>query len=307
MKKWWIILLAAAACIGVAFLLRQPEETVTVETVRLEPQSVRQTVSCTGVVESAQQKGITLDAPCFISEVLVEEGQAVEVGDPLVRVDKTASRQAVTDNAGQALALAAMEEEIVATEAGVVVSVKAKVGELLEQGTPCVLLAPYSSLRVRVAIKEKDLPILEEGMSARVTGEGFRKSGYEGTLTDISSTAHTTGTGDTLVEGVVTLDDGQTDDSMRLGLTAKAAVVVSAMEGVLVVPYEAVREDESGREYVYVLEDGVARRRDLAVKEEVDAGVLLADDSLAGVRLIIQPERVTADGMAVQDAGEALS
>lgn len=306
MKKWWIILLAAAACIGVAFLLRQPEEPVTVETLELKPQAVEQTVSCTGVVESARQEGVTLDATCVISEVLVEEGQAVKVGDPLVRVDKEASRQAAA-GAGESLTLAAMKEEIVATEAGVVVSIKTQAGQLLEKGMPCLVLAPYEALQVRIAIKEKDLPSLEEGMPARVTGEGFRKSGYEGTLTDISSTAHTIGNGDTVVEGVVTLKEGQTDDSMRLGLTAKAAVVISAMEGVLVVPYEAVKEDENGREYAYLLEDGVARRHDLAVKEEIPAGVVLEDNALADARLITTPEVVTADGIAVKPAGEMLS
>lgn len=309
MKKWWIILAAAAACVGLAFLLRRPEGPVSVKTLRLEPQSVEQTVSCTGVVESAKQQGITMDTSCVISEVLVKEGQSVEIGDPLVRVDKEATRQsgATTGTPREALALAAMQEEIVATEAGVVVSVEAKEGQLLKKGVPCVVLAPYSALQVRIAIKEKDLPVLEESMKARVSGDGFRKGGYEGILTDISSTAHTTGTGDTVVEGVVTLADGQADDSMRLGLTAKAAVVVSATDGALVVPYEAVREDEHGQEYVYVLEDGVAHRQELAVKEELAAGMLLADDDLAGAQIITQPELVSADGMAVRPAGEKLS
>lgn len=307
MKKWWIVILSAAACLGVAFLLRQPENTVEVETVQLQPQAVEQTVSCTGIIESEDRQGVSVDTACVISEVLVKEGQAVKTGDPLVRIDKEATRKAgIASDSAQALTLAAMGEEILADKDGVVVSVTAEEGQLLEKGAPCVVLAPYSTLQVRIAIKEKDLPILDEGMLVRVTGDGFRKSGYEGVLADISSTAHIIGTGETVVEGVVELAEGQADDSMRLGLTAKAAVVIAAMDGALVVPYEAVREDENGWEYVYVLEGGVARRRTLAVEKELASGVVLADDGLKGVQIIMQPELVS-DGMMAQATEEALT
>ncbi len=306
MKKWWLFFVAAAvAAGGIALVLGRPSPVVTVDTVRLQPRAVEQKITCTGVVEAAEKQSVSLDVACIIKEVLVEEGQTVEAGTPLVTVDKEASRLAgLAGNGSGALALAAMEDTITADEAGVVLAVNAKAGQPLEAGMPCVVVAPRSALQVRIAIKQKDLRTLEEGMPARVSGDGFRRGAYEGALTEISATAHTVSSGETVVEGVVSLDEGQVDDSLRLGLTAKAAVVVSADEAALVVPYAAVQEDDQGKEYVYVLERGCARRRELQVAEELPTGVLLADEALAGAEIIMDPESVTQDGMLVNVSGE---
>lgn len=304
MKKWWIVLVAAAvACVGIGFVLRRPEETVTVRTTRLQPQTVEQTVSCAGIVEAANGTGVFAPTVCILKEVTAQEGKPVKAGDVLAVVDKETTRLAgLADSKAAALALAAMPDKLTAPEDGILVAVNGHTGQTLEEGTPCVVIAPRSSVQVRIAIREKDLRKLKEGMPVRVTGDGFSKKSYTGTLTEISSTAHTKG-GETVVEGVVSLQSGQVDDSMRLGLTAKAAVITSSKEDGVVVPYEAVREDDNAKEYVYVLQDGVAVRRELKVAAELMDGLLLEDTSLAGATLITQPDLVPEEGAAVAVEG----
>lgn len=306
MKKWWVFfVVTAVALVGIAFVLGRQEDAITVKTRRLTPQKVEQKVNCSGVVEAADKQPVLLDVPCVIKEVLVEEGQSVEEGDPLFVVDKEATRQTTAMADGRsALALAAMAETVTAPASGVVALVDAKEGETMGMGEPCVVIIPRESIRVRIAIKEKDVAGMKEGLSVKVTGDGFRKASYRGRLTDISSTANTLGSGETVVEGVVTLDEGQVDDSMRLGLTAKVAVITDVREAGVVVPYEAVQEDEKGVEYIYVLEDGVARRRNLTVEKELSTGLLLADNALSDVLVITQPERVSDDGMLVTEQME---
>ncbi len=300
MKKWWILVLVlAVACGGVALVTgEKAPQTVSVDTVTLQPRLVEQTVTCSGVVESRESVSVTPATPCVLAEIMVKEGQAVEVGDVLARVDKTASRAAIQDANG-ALSLAAMEDTIVATRAGVVVGV-ATAGVPLEKDAPCVVLAPRSSLQVRLAIRQRDLPRLKVGQLVHITGEGFDKGSYVGELSEISSAAATNPAGETVVEGVVSLASGQADASLRLGLTAKAKIVVESRAGALLLPYEALSTDEQGQSYVYVLEEGYARRRAVAIQQELADGALLADTALTGKTVILQPERV-ADGTAVAE------
>ena len=305
MKKWWIFVLAAAvACVGIGVIAKPSQETVTVETTRLQPQQLEQTVSCNGVVEAADSIGVFAPTACFLKEVSVRKGATVKAGQVLAKVDKEATRLAgLAEEPQAALALAAMSDTITAPEDGVIIRVDGIVGEPLEEGVPCVVLAPRSSLQVRVAIREKHLRTLREGMPVHVTGVGFSRKSYDGVLEEIASTASNDG-GETVVEGVVSIASDQADDSLRLGLTAKAAVVVSSVKDGLVVPYEAVMEDEDKGEYVYVLRQGNAVRCPLKVKAELSEGLLLADTSLSGAELITQPELVTANGEAVAVLGK---
>lgn len=303
MKKWWIfVLVIAVAAAGAGVLLGWPEPAVTVDTVTLTPRQVELTVSCNGVVESAENTGVFASMPCVISRVSVTQGQRVKKGDVLAVVDKEATRTHAT-GAAAVMALAAMSEELVAPDDGIVVAVKANPGQLLELGTPCAVLALYSDLQVRISIREKDLPALQTGMAARITGDGFERDRYEGKLSDISSAARTSAGVGTVVEGIVTLQPEPMDRSLRLGLTAKATIVTSVIDNGLVIPYEAIFT-QGKQSYVYRLEEGCAQRQGIRIKAHLSEGALLTDGELNGAVIVAQPEKIDRDGQVVVAAGE---
>ena len=233
MKRKWIgIGIAVAVLIGVV-AAPKPQTAVSVATMVLEPRRVEQTVTCNGAIEAGESQGVFAPLSCVISEVIVRVGQQVKAGDVLATVDKDATRQLIENDRELQLLLAAMQEEIRADADGIVVAVKAKAGEILDFTSPCAVIAPRESLQVRVTIREKDLRRLRTDMAVRVSGDGFGQATYEGTLTDIASTATASGNG-SVVEGVITLKKGQADETLRIGLTAKAAVITKIVEKGLV-------------------------------------------------------------------------
>lgn len=298
-KRWLWVLLAGVIAIG-ALTIDRGTEPVKVTTTLLKAERVEQTVTCTGVVESAKATGVFLPIPCVIKQVCVKEGDRVKQGDVLAVVDKQATFETAGDDAVR-MHLAAMAEEVTAAQNGIVIGVNAVEGVPLEPGMPCVLLALERDLQVRVCLREKDLQVIRQGMLVRLSGDGFSRMAYTGLLTDISAAATTdTGAG-TIVEGIVKLEAGQRDASLRLGLTARATVVTEVTESGVLVPHEAVLSDEEGT-YVYLLKDGCAARQNLKVVGQVAKGVLLADSSLEGERVICNPGDISQSGVMAEEA-----
>ena len=299
-KKWWILILVLIlTALAVGWWMSCPQQPPTVQTTVLTPTMVEHTVSCNGVVEAADGVGVFAPVSCRVREVKVAVGQRVKKGDVLAVIDKAATLSESGDIATQ-VTLAAMEEEIVAPSDGIVIELSAEVGKTLKLGTPCAVLVRPDDLRVRIAIREKDLRALREGMQVRISGDGLDQSSYSGVLTEISSAA-STGSSATVVAGVVTPNDGVTDTSFRLGLTAKATVITSVTEAGYLVPYEAVLADGEGS-YFYVLQDGVARLYRISAATQVARGWLLTDETLHSAAVILEPEKVVADGAEVMEA-----
>lgn len=300
MKKRWIWMVAVAiVAVGVGVWVNLPDTPPTVKTTVLTPSRVEQTVSCNGVVEAVDGVGVFAPVSCRIREVCVAEGQRVQKGDVLARIDKEATLADSEDIVTQ-VALAGMEEELVASDDGIVVEVAAKAGETLTLGTPCAVLVRPCDLQVRIAIREKDLRVLREGMRVRISGDGLEQASYEGELSEIAYTA-SAGSSATMVAGVVTPDAGMADASFRLGLSARATVITSVTEEGYLVPYEAVLADEQGS-YIYVLRNGTARLQRVEGAVQVPTGLLLSDTVLAGASVILEPEKVAGDGAAVLEA-----
>ena len=297
-KRWWFFLLAGVVAVGAVTINGEPTpETVT--TVVLTAGRVEQTVSCTGVVESGKATKISLPITCVIRSVGVKEGDRVEQGDILATIDKEATLATMGEES-QRIALAAIDEKITAPNSGVVVAVNAVEGVPLEQGMPCVVMSLEQDLQVRICLREKDLKVIQPGMVVRLTGDGFARSVYSGVLTEISAAARTDTTSGTIIEGVVKFDEGESDTSLRLGLTARATVVTSVTETGLLVPHEAVLNDGDGY-YVYLLRDGCASRQNIQVVGQVATGILLADRTLEGQTVICHPSKTLRDGMAVEE------
>ena len=300
MKKRWCWLIGCVmAMVGIGVWLNRPAIPPTVRTTALIPTQVEQTVTCSGVVEAMDGVGVFAPVSCRIREVCVSVGQRVKKGDVLAVVDKEATYAESGDLATQ-VALAAMEKELVASDEGIVVEVSAEAGKTLPFGTPCVLVVRPCDLQVRIAIREKDLRVLREGMRVRISGDGLEQTSYLGKLSEISGTA-SANSSTTVVEDIVLPDEGQTDDSFRLGLSAKATIITSVVEEGYLIPYEAVLADEEGS-YIYLLQDGMARLHRVEGAVQVPRGLLLSDDALAGAKIIVEPEKVLGDKTMVTEA-----
>lgn len=290
MKRSWIWILSGVAVAAIGWgcfeALCRP---ITVSAVTLEPCRVEQTVSCMGVMEAADVTPVVLPIDCMVSDVCIKVGDRVQEGDVLAIVDKEVTRQQVFGKEALML-LAALPAEITAPLEGTVVEVAASKGRLLEQATPCVVIAADKDMQVRVAIRETDLRALKCGMPVHITGDGFEKASYDGVLTKISSKARGD-EGGTVVEGVVSLASGAFDPSLRLGLTAKATIVTSIVENGYVVPYNSIKTDQNGS-YVYVFTDNRLQRKEIIEAARVPEGVLLPDASLAQMQIVTNADAV---------------
>ncbi len=304
MKKWWILPLAIGAAVVLGVTSNSQNEPMTVKSTVLQTQKIEQTVSCNGVVEAGEVEGVFALQTCIVQKVLVEVGQRVSAGDRLIAIDKEATRQLQMsgDRLSGALSLTAMNDEITAPTDGIVLSVETAVGMMLETTVPCVTIAPDSGLQVRVMIREKLLPSLEVGQKVQVSGSGFDKKLYCGHLSEISSAASDIAGGESIVEGVIALDEGEADESMRLGLSAKAKVVISTIEQGILIPYEAILQSENGESYVYFAKDGRATRRLIESQGEFAEGVLVSQADWVGSTLILEPEKIAEDGVTVSIA-----
>ncbi len=296
MKKWVVLLLVAAVVSGVFVLSGSEDSAVEVTVATIQPQRVEQTVLCTGLVEVADTTPLVLPYSCVIEQVLVKEGQRVKEGDVLAVMDKEATRNLLVPE--MAVSLAATDKEITAPADGVVMTVGAVEGQMLMEGTPCAVLVCDMDLQVRIAIPEKHLPDMEPGMTARITGSGFDKAVYTGTLNEIAAVAQMDAGGGTVVQGVVSLD--LPDESMRVGLNARATVVTAVADTALVIPYEAVMTDDAG-ESVYLIQNGCAHKTALTGATQVANGYLVTDSRFDGATVALQPEKISKDGQAVRE------
>lgn len=308
MKKYVLLLLGTVSAIALLLGVRAwtTETPVRVKLTTVEYQTFRQTVECTGKVELSGSEEVFVELPCIAGDVYVTAGQTVKKGDPLFSIDVDAT-QAVLSQWGTALPDTAFDpdESVTAPVSGVVTEISVKKGQTMDSSAPCAVIAPGENLQIAATIREKYLQQVAVGQKAEITGVGFAREVYHGTVTYIASTAHQQygGTsGETVVAAVVSLDPDQADSSLRVGLNAKASIVVNTMENALLIPYNCIAQDEGGTEYVYLYgDDGIARRHTITVHQDSADGALVVSGISAGDRLVQDPDLLEGDRVLCEE------
>lgn len=312
MKKYAILF--GCTVLAVALLWGVPRlsagDAVSVRTVTLAVKDVSTTVLCNGKVQAADSENVYADFPCVAGEVYVQAGQSVQQGDPLFAVDVGATKE-VLAGADSAVSDAVMDtltvDAVTAPVAGVVSAVNVQAGAITNTDKPCVVISSGSSLQITAAVRERDIQQVKVGQAVTVTGVGFQKEAYRGTVTSLASAARQQYVGtqlETVVDAVVSLNPADVDDSLRVGLSAKTEILVETRQGVVLVPYDCVSQDSEEREYVYVYtEGGVAQRRRITTGEEYTDGVLVVSGVSAGERVVQNPERLSGERAAVREDG----
>ncbi|MEI7411526.1 efflux RND transporter periplasmic adaptor subunit [Pectobacterium aroidearum] len=164
-------------------------------------------------------------------------------------------------------------------------------GLLVSQGAPLFGVIAQDRFQVATRVEETDLHQLQEGMAVNVTGDGFAGQTLTGKVTSIdmqADAADMSGSG-AYYDVVVSLDTPLADlrQNIRLGMSARLAIIVYRNEQGIAVPAQAVRTDENGDAYVIYrpTADALPKKINVTLGKTVAQGVEIAGLKVGEVQI----------------------
>lgn len=304
MKKYIALAIACAAlAAGVSYLPAAVEASVPAA-VSISPTEVyySESVNTSGTLCYIGQGDVTSALPLVLSEFEVEEGDHVEVGDVIARVDRKASEtfisslgkvsQLAAATASLSTAMSLIPEEITADRSGTVIST-AGAGAAVESGTSIATIAGTDSLVLTSAVSELNIARIQPGQPVEFTLSAYPDDVFTGTVSKIAGSARSQYSGavlETVVDVLISPDT--TDPLLRSGLTADVRFQLSDPRKICVLPYNAIGQDEEG-EYVYLLEDGAAVKHKIFTGAEFSDGTEVIKGATINDKVFLDPEDIS--------------
>ena len=187
---------------------------------------------------------------------------------------------------------------LVAPFSGIVSLRHAQPGERVALDAKVVSIVDLSRLQLEASVPPAAIGQVKVGQAMSFRVEGFGERGFAGRIERINPAA-TAGSRSISVYAVIDNREGL----LRGGMFAQGALTLSRIEGALAVPASAVRE-EIGQTYVYAIEDGLVKRKNVKVGPPDPAGrVQVLDGLAAGDRIVRVNLGSLREGVAARLAG----
>ncbi len=170
---------------------------------------------------------------------------------------------------------------------------RVSVGTLISPGDVITTLDDTSVIKLDFSVPENFLSSLREGLSVRATAPAFPGRSFTGKVASIDSRVDMT-TRSVIVRALLANDDGALKPGMFLNVS-----LANDERDALVIPEEALTP-EAEKQYVYVVEDGRASRREVRIGGRRPGTVEILSGLRAGERVIVEGTQKVRDGAAVR-------
>lgn len=187
---------------------------------------------------------------------------------------------------------------LVAPFAGMVAQRHAQAGERVALDARIITVVDLARLQLEAAVPAVEISRLRVDQAVAFRVDGFAERVFSGRIERINPA---TVSGSRSVNVYAVIDN--TDGVLRGGLFAQGAVSLGRVEGALLVPASAVRE-EIGQNHVYALVDGMVKRKAVKVGPADTAGRVQVLEGLApGDRIVKYNLGSLREGTAARLAG----
>lgn len=280
-KKGIGIIIAIAVIIFIVYSVvnsNSEEETINVQTAKVTQETIKETLSTTGIIESTQTQAIFGQG--LVQDVPVNVGDSIEEGDSLISYSDGTTQTA--DFSGTVTTVNAKNDQV----------------DLSNQtGEPAIAIADLTDLQVTINLSKSDAPLVEKGQTAVLTtGE----ESFNGTVSHIDPVASTTTsqTGTlTAVKSIISFDTPP--ENLFVGFDIDVAINTNTAENVLAIPIEALLYNEDNKPYVYVVENGKAIVRQIETGIQSSTHVEVKDGLELDDSIILSPDDTINDGTLV--------
>jgi HlyD family secretion protein len=200
-----------------------------------------------------------------------------------------------------------VQSVLVAPADGTVIERAAENGQYVNKGTEILTLANLNHLLIEADINESDVSKIRLGQTAVIEGSALGKQKLSAKVIRISPIAVTTpnssGQGEkTRVK--VTLEPSGDLSALKPGFHVDIDISVEKIDNTLQVPIEAVQQEADGSTFVWVAENGVAKKRKVTVGVENELFAEIKSGLKGDEQVILGPFDSLQENAPVQPSAE---
>lgn len=172
-----------------------------------------------------------------------------------------------------------------------------KVGSKVSADKPVFQIVDLHDMQVKVEVEETDIPHVQEGQKAKVYLDAYPDLVFTGEVVQVGIRAERGSGGTTVFPVIVRLD--RTDVPMRLGYNATVDIEVFSRKGIVSLPVTALLSEE-GKDYVFVVVDGKAQKREVIAGERSEEWVEILSGLEEGERVVVEEASKVKEGQRVE-------
>lgn len=335
MKKYVVLIIAAIVTAATAYMLptQMADRIPRVELIYPTKREYSQDIAVSGTVEELTRTEITLPVPVVIQEVQVSVGDHVEANQLLAIVDTASTKtaylnfletvDALPEEYAQSITILEnllaehglsnlsdiMDDqifgnlipvEIRAPASGIVTTLSLQSGAITTYNTAVGTISDPNSLRLRMSVNEVDADRVQEGDPVVFRAAATGSSKYAGTVARVfpAATQTISGLSQQTVVGLYVAPQGDTS-RLKPGYSVNGVVRKGSATPVLILPYEAILQDDANREYVYVYENYRVKKQIITTGEELGWGVVITGGLSENEIVVSNASVLQSEGLAI--------
>ena len=167
--------------------------------------------------------------------------------------------------------------QITAPFDGTITQAEALSGDTVNTGTAAFTIDDLSNMVVDVQVIEVDINSVKVDQPATITFDAIPNKTYTGKViqTNLAGTV-----GQNSVNFTVTVQVTDTDALVKPGMTANVTILTNQVENALLVPSTAIFTDNSGKQFVYLVQNGVVTEVPVTVGANSDTTTQITGNAL---------------------------
>jgi len=193
--------------------------------------------------------------------------------------------------------------KIVSAVDGTVTQVNVKEGDTFTGGT-VIKVEGINEFKIEAQISEYDIADIKEGMKVLIKTDSTREEELNGTVTfvapaatEAASSVMAAAQASTAPSYKIEISLDETNDRLRIGMTAKLSIIKEEAKDVLSVPYDAVYTREDGTNYLKVQENDEIREINVTKGLESDYYTEVKSDEIKEGMTVVLPDLNNQDAL----------
>ena len=188
--------------------------------------------------------------------------------------------------------------QITAPISGKVTSISVSSGEMISPSIPLLSIIDVSRIFVKVGISEKDISKIKEGQKVNLEIDAFPEEKFRGEVVSKSVAV------DQISKALeVKIEILQPEVDIPIGVFARGDILVKTNQYALIIPASALTRKKGGI-YVYVIEEGVARQKEVVLGIIQDERVEILDGLSEKEEIVVLGNQELEDGLKVDVLGK---